>query len=136
VRAGPLTAFYKELLQDDTWYLVDTREPVQAAARTILTTYPRRDVCKVTVPLTPGPEGGCIFELTCAAHDYGWQFLRAAGLDYEQCKCVLQDFEKAGASTLYMTVWSWAELDAGRHLHGLEEDETLALYEKWGGSPR
>ncbi|KAK9918048.1 hypothetical protein WJX75_000761 [Coccomyxa subellipsoidea] len=92
VRAGPLTAFYKELLQDDTWYLVDTREPVQAAARTILTTYPRRDVCK--------------------------------------------DFEKAGASTLYMTVWSWAELDAGRHLHGLEEDETLALYEKWGGSPR
>lgn len=80
MREGPLTAFYEDLLQDDTWYLVDTREPEKAAAKTILTTSPRRDVYKVMVPLTPGPKGGSTLELTCAAHDYGWQCLCAAGL--------------------------------------------------------
>lgn len=58
------------------------------------------------------------------------------GLHYEQCDCVLQEFAKGGASTLYMPFWSRSELDAGRHLHGLEKDEILALYEKWGGSAR
>ncbi|EIE27688.1 hypothetical protein COCSUDRAFT_64335 [Coccomyxa subellipsoidea C-169] len=92
VREGPLTAFKKELLQEDTWYLVDTREPEKAAAKTILTSSPKREIYK--------------------------------------------DFAKAGASTLYMPVWSWLELDAGRHLHGLRKDEILPLYEKWGGSAR
>ena len=36
--------------------------------------------------------------------------------------------------TRYMPVWSWQELDAGRHLYGLREDEVLPLYERWGGS--
>lgn len=109
---------------------------MQAAARTILTTYPRRDVCKVIVPLSPGPKGGFICDFTVLPMIMAGNLCVRQGLDYEQCKCVLQDFKKAGASTLYMPVWSWAELDAGRHLHGLEEDETLALYEKWGGSAR
>lgn len=58
------------------------------------------------------------------------------GLHCDRCDCVLQEFAKAGASTLYMPVWSWSELDAGRHLHGLEENEILPLYRKWGGSAR
>ena len=78
MREGPLTAFYEELLQDDTWYLVDTREPEMTMAKTILTTSPRREVYKVIVPLSP--KGDSTLELTCAAHDYGWQWLCAAGL--------------------------------------------------------
>lgn len=35
-----------------------------------------------------------------------------------------------------MPVWSWSELSAGRHIHGLREDEILPLYEKWGGTAR
>ncbi|EIE27060.1 hypothetical protein COCSUDRAFT_55086 [Coccomyxa subellipsoidea C-169] len=92
VRMGPLTAFDKELQQKTTWYLVDTREPEEVAAKTILTSSPKREIFK--------------------------------------------DFAKAGAATLYMPVWSWLELDAGRHLHELREDEILPPCMRSGAGQR
>ena len=48
----------------------------------------------------------------------------------------MQDFAKAGATTLYMPYWDWPELLAGSRLYGLTEDEVLPLYQKWGGTAR
>ena len=75
--------------------------------------------------------------ILCAACARGCRGALPAGLVHrEQIQPFLQDFAKAGASTRYMPFWSWQELDAGRHLYGLREDEILPLYERWGGSAR
>ena len=49
VREGPLTAFDKELMEESTWYLVDTREPEKVAAKTLLTAGPKREIYKVVM---------------------------------------------------------------------------------------
>jgi hypothetical protein len=44
---------------------------------------------------------------------------------------------KEGINTLYMSVWSWEEINICRYVnfHNLSQEEVWELYKKWGGIP-
>lgn len=127
---GSETSFRAELLDTTTFFLVDEKPPVGAAAHRTLTCSPKHAEQWVGFPVhllflhahvTQGP---CCWRPRLVWT--GFETLPAG-----------QSFIKHGAIERIMPIWSLQDLEKAAHLYpGVDQTKVQELFDMWGGSVR